>query len=88
MSDINAVTYVNGIAATQSDVTADPHGPFAAIQNTGASATCKITMLGGGTVTIYMTQGVLYPIATQRVWSTGGLATVIGFTAMPYKGQI
>jgi hypothetical protein len=81
MTDIRAVTYHNAVAATQSDTAADPNGPFAAIQNTGASATCKISTVGNptGSVTIYMVQGLIYPIATQRIWSTNGLSTVIGF---------
>jgi hypothetical protein len=78
VSDILSVTYVTAIAATQSDTAADPAGPFAAIQNTGASATCKITTVQGTTATIYLTQGLIYPIAVQRVWSTGGLSTIIG----------
>ena len=87
MSDVNAVTYDGAAAATQSDTTADPAGPFAAIQNTGASATCKITTIRGQAVTIYMVQGLIYPIATQRVWTTGGLSTVIGFVARAYRGN-
>lgn len=87
MSDIMAVTYEKASATTQSDSTADPAGPFAAIMNTGSSATCKIHTVGGQDITIYMVQGLIYPIATQRVWSTGGLSTVIGFCVMPYKGK-
>jgi hypothetical protein len=79
VSTIQSVTYVGGNAATQSDTTADPHGPFAAIQNTGASATCKIQPTNGPAITIYMVQGLIYPIATKFVFSTGGLSTIIGF---------
>lgn len=87
MSDLNAVTYEGAIQTTQSDSTNDPAGPFAAIQNTGASGTCKILTVRGTTVTIYMLQGVIYPIATLRVFNTGGLSTVIGFHGNPYKGN-
>lgn len=87
MSDVNSVTYDGAAAATQSDSVADPAGVFAAIMNTGAGATCKITTARGQAVTIYMVQGLIYPIATQRVWSTGGLSTVIGFVARAYRGN-
>lgn len=88
MSDIQAITYTGGVAATQSDTVADPAGPFAAIQNTGASATCKITPVNGPAVTIYMVQGLIYPIATRNVWTNGGLSTVIGLVAMPFRGKL
>jgi len=87
MSDILAVTYDSAVQTTQSDTANDPAGPFAALQNTGASATCKITTIKGSAVTVYLPQGVIVPIATLRVWTTGGLSTVVGFHANPYKGN-
>ena len=88
MSDINAIIYSKAAAATQSDTAADPAGPFVGIMNTGASATCKITLQSGGDVTIWMVQGLIYPLLVQRVWSTGGLSTVIGFKAPPFMRSI
>lgn len=87
MSDTNAITYDGAGSATQDDARPDPLGPFAAIMNTGAAATCKITTARGQAVTIYMLQGVMYPIATRNVWSTGGLSTIIGFVSRANKGN-
>lgn len=91
MSDIFAITYDRAAAATQADGTApsaaDPAGPFAGIMNTGTSAACKITTKRGQAVTIWMVQGLIYPIETQNVWSTGGLSTVIGFGCPAVKSN-
>lgn len=92
MSDTNAVTYDDAIAMTQVDgnVPDANSGTVAAIMNTGASATCKITTARGSAVTIYMVQGLIYPIATKNVWTTGsgGLSTVIGFVSRTYPGKL
>lgn len=78
-SDIGAVTYRGGVTVTPSNTTADPNGPFDALQCTGMAGVCKVTALDGNDVVIYLPQGVIVPIAVSRVWSTGTDATgVIG----------
>ncbi len=85
MSDINAITYGNVADVTKSDTDKDPAGPFAGLLVTAVGA-LKITADGGGVGTFAaVIVGQIIPIATQRVWSTGTSATVLGLSAPPFK---
>ena len=85
MSTIGAVTYEGIVAVTQSDATDDTNGPFAGFIVTVAG-TIQFTNIRGGTVTLTVLAGLIYPIATKRVWSTGTTATgVYGLQSPPYK---
>ena len=83
MSDISAVTYTNAFAVTLSDTADDPNGPFAAIQNVATGATAVVITPAGSTVTIYMPQGAIIPLAVKRVKSTTSPTGMIGFKAAP-----
>lgn len=75
------VVYEDAAAVTVSDTAADPAGPFASLLVT-AVGTVKLTTIVGGTVSLAATVvGQEIHIATQRVWSTGTGATVIGLKA-------
>jgi hypothetical protein len=83
MSDIRSISYQGGTSVTQSDTTADPNGPFAAIEATSASGSVKITTVDGSVMTVYLAQGLIKPIEVTRVWSTGTTATgIVGYYAV------
>ena len=73
MSDILSVTYSYSIPVTQSDATPDPNGPFAGFI-VQAAGLVKYTNPQGKTDIIQANAGVIYPIQTQRIWSTGTTA--------------
>lgn len=85
MSNILAITFEDAAAVTKSDTTADPAGPFAGLI-VSVAGTLKITTIRGGVVAFTVIAGQEVNIATQRVWSTGTSATVIGVLAIPFKG--
>lgn len=85
-SDIRAVTYDDAVAVTPSDTVNDPKGPFSALEATTADGTCKVTTLRGTDVTVYLLRGKILTLAVSRVWSTGGLANVVGFKAPAVNG--
>lgn len=87
MSNILARVYENAYAVTVSDTTADPAGPFASLL-VSVAGTLKIHCLGGQDVAFTVIAGQEVHIATQRVWSTGTSATVIGLSSIPYKPAI
>jgi len=84
MSNIMAQVYENAYAVTVSDTAADPVGPFAGLM-VSVAGTLKIHTVGGQDVAFTVVAGQLVQIATQRVWSTGTSATVIGLASPPYK---
>lgn len=88
MSQHVTLIYDDAVAVTKSDSTADSAGPFAAIYS-GEGGDIKITTERGSTVTLKSTPaGVIIPIWTQRVWSTGTTpATVLGLYEAGYKGK-
>lgn len=86
MSDIRSITYEGAAAVTQSDSAADPNGPFAAIEATTASGLAKVTMINGDVVTVYLTQGLIKPIAIRMVWTSVTAATgIVGYRSNPYR---
>ena len=87
MSNIQAVVYTDAVAVTVSDTTADPAGPFASLLCTVAG-TLKISTIRqpNSSVSLVVVAGQVIPIVTQRVWSTGTSSTVVGLTALPFKG--
>lgn len=84
MSAILSELYDDAATVTTSDTVADPNGPFAALL-VSAAGTLKITTIRGGTVALVVVAGQYVRITTQRVWTTGTAATVIGLYASPYK---
>ncbi len=91
MSSIQAITYEGGAAVTQSDTTADPAGPFAALWIGGAgTGALKVTLVNGDVVTlagVTVSGNSPLPLAVSRVWTTGtGVTSIVGLKAMPYKG--
>ena len=86
MSSVQAITYEGGAAVTQSDTTVDPNGPWAALEATTGAGSCKVTMLNGDVLTMYLPQGLIKPTAVKQVWSTGTGATgIVGYRANPYR---
>ena len=85
---ISNITYEGAITPTNSDTTADPHGPFAAIY-VGVTGTVVVQTLRNQTATfVGVPAGSVLRIACTRVWSTGTTATsLLGLQQMPYKGQ-
>lgn len=75
-----SIVYEDAVAVTVSDTVADPSGPFASLL-CDVAGTLKITTIVGGTVAFHVVAGQEIHIATQRVWSTGTGATVIGLKA-------
>ena len=75
------LVYEDAAAVTPSDASADPAGPFASLLVTGAG-TVKLHKLVGTDVSLAaVVVGQEIHIATQRVWSTGTSATIIGLKA-------
>lgn len=83
MTTILSRVYENAATVTVSDAMADPAGPFAGLL-VSVAGTLKLTAVGGGTVAFTVIAGQEVHIATQRVWSTGTSATVIGLVQKPY----
>ena len=85
MASIQAITYEGVVAATQSDTTADPAGPFAGFFASVAGVV-KIQTLRNDTVTLTILAGVIYPIAITRIWSSVTAASgLFGLCANPYR---
>lgn len=82
MSDIGAVTYRGGFAVAQSDSQPDPNGPFDALEAVTTAGAAKVTCIDGTTLTVYLAQGAVKPLAVKQVWSTGTTAAGI----VGYKG--
>lgn len=79
-------SFEGGAAATLSDTTADPAGPFAGFMATTAGAV-KVTTVRGQTVVLSAAVGIIVEVAIQRVWSTGTAAAgVVGLYRVPFKG--
>ena len=75
-----AIVYEDAAAVTASDTAADPAGPFASLL-VSVAGTLKIHTLVGTDVAFSVIAGQEVHIATQRVWSTGTSATVVGLKA-------
>ena len=86
MSDIDAITYDDAVAVTESNTTADPAGPFAALLVTAVGTVKLRTVRGHDIVYSATAVGQIIPFATAFVWSTGTSATVLGCLALPFKG--
>ena len=85
MSDIQAITYLDGVAVTKSDTTNDPAGPFAGFLVTVTGNVSFVTM-GGNTIALTsVAANVVIPIACRRINSTNTSATVVGLYANPYR---
>lgn len=88
MSNILARCYDAALAATLSDTTADPQGPFAGLL-VAVAGTVKFTDLQGNVVTMgSLLAGTEIHVATKFVWSTGTGATVYGLRAIPFKPAV
>jgi hypothetical protein len=85
VSNILAQTYDGAADVTKSDTVADPAGPFAGLL-VSVAGTLKLTTVRGYTVAFTVVAGQEVHIATQRVWSTGTSATVIGLLVHPFAG--
>lgn len=88
MSNIMAITYEDAIAVTPSDSTDDPAGPFAGFFIGGTAGAVVFLTDRGKAATISPGAGVIVPIATRRIYSSGTTATnIYGVIAMPFKGK-
>lgn len=67
--------YQNAAAITTSDTVKTDPLPRAIVATVGG--TIKMTMLGGGVVTITAVAGVVYPVQPVLIWATGTAATGI-----------
>ena len=85
MSDIQATTYDDAIAVTQSDTVNDPAGPFAGLW-VQAAGVIKLTTTRGNTVIVSAAAGLPVTIACVRVWTSVTTATgITGLYSLPYK---
>lgn len=88
MSDILSITYEDAILVTPSDTVDDPAGPFAGFYIGGTAGTVTYLTVRGHAGIISPGAGVIVPIATRRIYSSGTNATnIYGVIAMPFKGK-
>lgn len=76
-----AIVYEDAATVTVSDTLADPAGPFASLLVTAIGTVKLHTLVGTDVSLAAVVVGQEIHIATQRVWSTGTSATVIGLKA-------
>ena len=86
MSDIQAVTYQDAVAVTESDSVNDTSGPFAGLWCTSAGTLSFVTP-AGSVVTLNVATNGLIPIACKRVNSSGTAGSFLGLLANPFRRQ-
>lgn len=87
MSDLRAIVADGARAVAKSDSTADPNGPFIALQATVTAGLAQVSCAGDpGPVTIYLPLGTPIYLNVTRVWnSVTAAAGIVGFVGKPYK---
>jgi hypothetical protein len=90
LKQVQTLFYTDGFPITASD-TVDVSGDanntkgytFVYLQNVAAGATCRVMTVDGTTLTIYLPQGQIVPLAVKRVFATtptppAGLIGLVG----------